>query len=99
MGTKADERRRSRIRNDDNQLQSAIAKAREYIFVQGMGVTGTWVRQITGEKSLMPIQVYFSPHNKDFHNLTYIENLECIFNTALQAWIQLLFNVCGRPFT
>jgi hypothetical protein len=61
MGTRADKRQRSHVRNDDNQLQHTIAKAREFIFVQGVGVTGKWVRQLIGEKSLMPVQVYLLP--------------------------------------
>lgn len=64
MGTKADQQRRSHNRKDENWLRCAIAKAREYIFVQGVGVTGKWVRQLLGEKSFMPVQVCSSHCHK-----------------------------------
>ena len=64
MGTKADQQRRSHNRKDENWLRCAIAKACEYIFVQGVGVTGKWVRQLLGEKSFMPVQVCLSHCHK-----------------------------------
>jgi hypothetical protein len=86
MGTRADEQRRSHVRSDDNQLRQAISKAREYIFVRGMGVTGKWVRQVLGERSFMPIQVCWSPCHKQVHRLI-PERVECIFDTALRTRI------------
>jgi hypothetical protein len=35
-----DDRRRRNTHDDDHQLQSFIAKARKFIFVKGVGVTG-----------------------------------------------------------
>ena len=58
MGTRADERRRNYIRNDTDQLQRNIAKAREFIFMKGIGVTGKSVDRLLGEISCIPIQVY-----------------------------------------
>jgi hypothetical protein len=86
MGTRADKQRRSHVRNDDNQLRQAIAKAREYIFVRGVGVAGKWVRQVLAEKSFMPIQVCWSYFHKAFTDCL-SNNLECIFDTAVRVWI------------
>jgi hypothetical protein len=58
MGTRVDEHCRSHLREDDDWLrQSIIAKACEWIFVKGIGVAGTWIRETIGKKSLLPIQV------------------------------------------
>jgi hypothetical protein len=57
MGTRADEQRRSHVRDDDNWLRSAIFQTREWIFVKGIGVTGKWIQDVLGPTSLLPIQV------------------------------------------
>jgi hypothetical protein len=56
-GTRVDEQRRSRLCDDDNWLRQSIAKAREWIFVKGIGVAGSWIQETLGKKSLLPIQV------------------------------------------
>ena len=56
-GTRVDEHRRSHLCEDDDWLRQSIAKAREWIFVKGIGVAGTWIHETIGKKSLLPIQV------------------------------------------
>lgn len=82
MGTRVDERHRNHLRNDTDRLQYNILKAREFIFVQGIGVTGKSVDRLLGEISCVPIQVC-SLYYKPFTVLTPSQNLECIFNTAV----------------
>ena len=57
MGTRVDEQRYSRLRDDDDWLQQSIVKARKWIFVKGIGVAGSWIQETLGKKSLLPIQV------------------------------------------
>jgi hypothetical protein len=56
-GTRVDKHRHSHLHKDDDWLRQSIAKAREWIFMKGIGVTGTWIRETIGKKSLLPIQV------------------------------------------
>jgi hypothetical protein len=57
MGTRADEQHRSHLRNDNDQLWGAIARAHTWIFVQGRGVMGKWIQDILGATSHLPNQV------------------------------------------
>ena len=52
-----DDRRRRNTRDDDHRLRSFIAKARELIFVKGVGVTGKWIHDLLDRSSQMPNQV------------------------------------------
>jgi hypothetical protein len=56
-GTRADEQRRSHLRDDNNRLRRAISQAREWIFMKGLGVTSKWIRDVLGAKSELPNQV------------------------------------------
>ena len=52
-----DERRRRNTRNDNQPLRYSIAKAREFIFVKGIGVTGKWISDMLDGSSQLPNQV------------------------------------------
>jgi hypothetical protein len=56
-GTRVDEHCHSHLHEDDDWLHQSITKAREWIFVKGIGVAGTWIRETIGKKSLLPIQI------------------------------------------
>lgn len=108
MGTKADERHRGQVRNDDDHLQRAISRARECIFMQGIGVTGKWVQQLVGEKSCMPIQVCYS-YYKAIRVLTsssrvhFQHGYRSMASISIQCLLWISFMnlnlVCGRQFS
>src|SRR6267154_2113258 len=56
MGTRVDEQHHSHLCKDNDWLHQSIAKACEWIFVKGIRVTGTWIQETLGKKSLLPIQ-------------------------------------------
>ncbi|KAH9953547.1 hypothetical protein BC827DRAFT_1145963 [Russula dissimulans] len=59
-GTKVDSQRRSYLHIDNNHLQNAISRAREWIFVKGLGITAKWIQDTLGLQSHMPNQSAFS---------------------------------------
>ena len=85
-GTKADTRRRSDIRVDNNLLQKTISNACEWIFVKGIGVAAKWIQDTLGPKSQMPIQV----RNKSYCScctapITYAMSLQSAFSTRMSS--------------
>jgi hypothetical protein len=60
MGTKVDDYRRNHRRNDNQELQNSIAKARQLIFERGYDVAGEPIKELLGSTSQLPIQVCHS---------------------------------------
>jgi len=56
-GTRGDSQRRSHLRVDNNLLQNAISKAREWIFEKGLGISAKWIKDTLGSQSQMPNRV------------------------------------------
>jgi hypothetical protein len=44
------------MREDKHRLRHSIAKARELIFIKGVGVTGKWIQDLLGASSQLPNQ-------------------------------------------
>jgi hypothetical protein len=92
MGTKLDAKRREDTCEDTIRRQDKVELTRRWIYEKGVSVNSSWVERVLKPKSWVPTRVNLTCNGNPFQ--IDLPMIECIFNTTVNIWFQLLLNVC-----